>query len=71
VTFEQAKTLCKAAPKIFAWVQVCPSQGAYFQVTKTSLVEYLDNVESEDHVFIELGEEGEIYLGRNVRTSED
>jgi hypothetical protein len=66
VNFDQLRVLCKASPKIFVWVELSEKRAAYLQITKSTLNEYLSSVEFDpsDKAIIEIGEEGELYLGR-------
>ena len=59
-------TLIKAAPKVFVWVSFSNKNSAYIQVSKTALQEYissLDEDDSTDKFFVEMLDNGELYLG--------
>ena len=66
MNFEQLRLLIKAASKIFVWVKLSEERAAYFQTTKSAVNEYLSSIDPafEEKVYIEIGEEGELYLGR-------
>jgi hypothetical protein len=58
--------LVKAAPKVFVWAKISKSYSAYFQINKSVLIEYFNKTsfEFDEVLFVEIGEDGEIYLGR-------
>jgi len=64
---EFLRNLIRAAPKIFVWVTFSSNNAAYVQVTKAAVREYLQSLQAEhitSQFYIELSENGELYLGR-------
>lgn len=62
---EQLRLLIKASNKIFIWAQLSETCSAYFQVSKSTLNEYLVTVATNDDFPVEIDEVGDIYLGKH------
>lgn len=60
---KQVGALIKASPRIFVWAQLSENVGAYLSVSKASLIEFLTTISVEDDFFVEIDEEGHLYLG--------
>lgn len=59
--------LIKAAPKVFVWVSFSDKNSAYILVSKTALQEYISSLDENDLIdefFVEILDNGELYLGR-------
>ena len=59
--------LIKAAPKVFVWISFSNKNSAYIQVSKTALQEYISSLDENDSIddfFVEILDNGELYLGR-------
>lgn len=62
---EQLKVLVKASNNIFIWSQLNSDHGAYFQVTKAALNDYLRTITTTSDFPVEIDEIGALYLGKN------
>lgn len=62
---EQLKVIVRASNKIFIWSQLNPECGAYFQVTKAALNDYLRTITISSDFLVEIDEIGDLYLGKS------
>lgn len=60
---EQLKVIIKASNKVFIWSSLSANCGAFFNVSKSALADYLSSIASEDDFIVELDEIGDLYLG--------
>jgi len=65
---DQLDYYIQKSKKIFVWLQLSTTHGFYIKTTKVALTEYLNSLESNivDDIFIEFGENQELYLGREL-----
>ena len=63
---EQLKVMIKASNKVFIWSSLSANCGAYFNISKTTLIEYLNIISSDEDFIVEIDELGDLYLGADL-----
>jgi hypothetical protein len=68
MNLEQIKILVKASNKIFIWSSLSQQCGAYFNISKSALSEYLSTIATDDDFPVEMDELGDLYLGSQLES---
>ncbi|RJR08390.1 hypothetical protein C4588_05665 [Candidatus Parcubacteria bacterium] len=64
MTLSQLKVLVKTSNKVFIWSTLSETHSAYFNISKATILDYLDSIDSTNSAFnVELDEVGDLYLG--------